>query len=187
MFAEGWVVRASCRVGSGDPQDVHRVLSHSEQITFSPLYSQVYRYITYGTAITVFQCTGYDNTAYVDYMDPAVRCSRKAVKLNHSLTHCYNSGRKWIRYKNDSIRPISWASYGVSIARIWDKIDCVIMSPHCISNVITYAVILVGSSFDQNDHFTAEILRLAWHSPGDSESFRHQECRTANQCRISIL
>ena len=27
------------------------------------------------------------NTAYVDYMDLAVRCSRKAVKLNHSLTH----------------------------------------------------------------------------------------------------
>ena len=26
-------------------------------------------------------------TAYVDYMDLAVRCSRKAVKLNHSLTH----------------------------------------------------------------------------------------------------
>ena len=26
------------------------------------------------------------NTAYVDYMDLAVRCSRKAVKLNHSLT-----------------------------------------------------------------------------------------------------
>ena len=25
--------------------------------------------------------------AYVDYMDLAVRCSRKAVKLNHSLTH----------------------------------------------------------------------------------------------------
>ena len=33
------------------------------------------------------KCTGYDNTAYVDYMDLAVRCSRKAVKLNHSLTH----------------------------------------------------------------------------------------------------
>ena len=25
-------------------------------------------------------------TAYVDYMDLAVHCSRKAVKLNHSLT-----------------------------------------------------------------------------------------------------
>ena len=25
-------------------------------------------------------------SAYVDYMDLAVRCSRKAVKLNHSLT-----------------------------------------------------------------------------------------------------
>ena len=29
-------------------------------------------------------CTGYDNKAYVNYMDLAVRCSRKAVKLNHS-------------------------------------------------------------------------------------------------------
>ena len=27
--------------------------------------------------------------AYVDYMDLAVRCSRKAVKLNHSLTHLW--------------------------------------------------------------------------------------------------
>ena len=26
-------------------------------------------------------------SAYLDYMDLAVRCSRKAVKLNHSLTH----------------------------------------------------------------------------------------------------
>ena len=34
----------------------------------------------------------YDNTAYVDSMDLAVRCSRKAVKLNHSLTH---SPMKW--------------------------------------------------------------------------------------------
>ena len=25
--------------------------------------------------------------AYVDYMDLAVHCSRKAVKLDHSLTH----------------------------------------------------------------------------------------------------
>ena len=29
------------------------------------------------------------NTAYVDYIDLAVRCSRKAVKLNHSLTHSH--------------------------------------------------------------------------------------------------
>ena len=29
---------------------------------------------------------GYDYTAYMDYMDLVVRCPRKAVKLNHSLT-----------------------------------------------------------------------------------------------------
>ena len=28
-------------------------------------------------------------TAYVDYMDLAVCCSRKAIKLNHSLTFLY--------------------------------------------------------------------------------------------------
>ena len=30
---------------------------------------------------------------YVDYMDLAVRCSRKAVKLNHSLTHSQSQWR----------------------------------------------------------------------------------------------
>ena len=34
-----------------------------------------------------FQCIGYDNTAYVDYMDLIVRCSGKAVKFSHSLSH----------------------------------------------------------------------------------------------------
>ena len=34
-----------------------------------------------------FQCIGYDNTAYVDFMDLAVCCPRKAVKFNHSITH----------------------------------------------------------------------------------------------------
>ena len=32
--------------------------------------------------------------AYVDYMDLAVRCSRKAVKLNHSLTHSLHALHK---------------------------------------------------------------------------------------------
>ena len=40
-----------------------------------------------GLGKTSWYGTGYDNTAYVEYMDLAVRCSRKAVKLNHSLTH----------------------------------------------------------------------------------------------------
>ena len=31
-----------------------------------------------------FQCIGYDNTVYVDYMDLAVCGPRKAVKFNHS-------------------------------------------------------------------------------------------------------
>ena len=34
----------------------------------------------------LFQCIGYDYMAYMDYMDLAVCCSRKAIKLNHSLT-----------------------------------------------------------------------------------------------------
>ena len=68
-------MRASCRVGSGDPQDVHRVLSHSEQITFSPLYSQVYRYITYGTAITVAENeSDIRTTAYAPYLGQAMGC-----------------------------------------------------------------------------------------------------------------
>ena len=29
---------------------------------------------------------GYDYTAFVDYMDPDVRCPKTAVKLNHPLT-----------------------------------------------------------------------------------------------------
>ena len=29
----------------------------------------------------------YDYVAYMDYMDLDVRCPRKAIKLNHSLTH----------------------------------------------------------------------------------------------------
>ena len=29
----------------------------------------------------------YDNMACMDYMDPDVRCPKKAVKLNNSLTH----------------------------------------------------------------------------------------------------
>ena len=28
-----------------------------------------------------------DYTAYMDYMDPIVHCLRKAVKLNHMVTH----------------------------------------------------------------------------------------------------
>ena len=38
--------------------------------------------------ISCFQCTGYDYMAYMDYMDPNICCPKKAVKLNHSLTHC---------------------------------------------------------------------------------------------------
>ena len=30
---------------------------------------------------------GYDYTAYMDYMDPDVRCPQNAVEFNHSLTH----------------------------------------------------------------------------------------------------
>ena len=34
-----------------------------------------------------FQCIGYEYMAYMDYMDLAVRCPRKAVKLNHEAMH----------------------------------------------------------------------------------------------------
>ena len=42
--------------------------------------------------------------ANVDYMDLAVRCSRKAVKLNHSLTlnilHCFKDYKIYIHILN---------------------------------------------------------------------------------------
>ena len=43
-----------------------------------------------------------DTPAYVDYMDLAVRCSRKAVKLNHSLTH------SWIHKQPRHQQPMYW-------------------------------------------------------------------------------
>ena len=30
---------------------------------------------------------GYDNMAYMDYMNPGARCPTKGDKINHSLTH----------------------------------------------------------------------------------------------------
>ena len=30
----------------------------------------------------------YDYKAYMDYKNHAVRCPRKAIKFNHSFTHC---------------------------------------------------------------------------------------------------
>ena len=38
-------------------------------------------------SIPKHNAASHGKTSYVDYMDLAVRCSRKAVKLNHSLTH----------------------------------------------------------------------------------------------------
>ena len=34
-----------------------------------------------------FQCTSYDYTVYMDYMDLTVWCLTKAIKFNHSITH----------------------------------------------------------------------------------------------------
>ena len=36
------------------------------------------------------QCVGYDYMAYMDDMDPNIRCPKKAVKLNHSLSPIWN-------------------------------------------------------------------------------------------------
>ena len=38
-------------------------------------------------ALVIPMYIGYDYTAYMDYMDPAVHYPRKAVKLNHPPTH----------------------------------------------------------------------------------------------------
>ena len=36
--------------------------------------------------------------ACMDYMDPDVRCPQKAIKLNHSLTHCLKFSEPMLIY-----------------------------------------------------------------------------------------
>ena len=44
------------------------------------------------------KCIGYDYTAYINYMDLAVRCPRMAVRFNHSLMMTSSNGKKCPRY-----------------------------------------------------------------------------------------
>ena len=41
--------------------------------------------------------------ACMDYMDPYVRCLKKAAKLTHSLTHCSAIGRKWTQKSDEAV------------------------------------------------------------------------------------
>ena len=65
-----------------------------------------------------------------------VKCLYNAVQIiTILLRHCDNSGRNLNRILESQQTPHtlpSRASYGVSIVRIWDKIDSVITAPHCI-------------------------------------------------------
>ena len=63
-------------------------------------------------------------------------CHYKVVPLSqYYIQHWNDSIRTLIRLKIHKRQPISclhWASYGMSLVRIWEKMDCVIMASHCI-------------------------------------------------------
>ena len=62
-----------------------------------------------------------------------VKCRCNVVQYN-AIFHtalCWLKQNSFISQKTPHILP-SWASYGVCIVKIWEKIDCILMVPHCI-------------------------------------------------------
>ena len=55
-------------------------------------FTWFYLIIFFSLFLPVLQCIGYDYPAYMDYIVLDVRCPKKAVELNYSLTHsCYSA------------------------------------------------------------------------------------------------